>query len=124
MADTPMVLTDGAAKVVAFLAAHASYYQPASRAELAAHFGVPDRTIRRWIAQARRARQPVVAAPDIGGYYMGNTQDQVRAEYEAHRGRLIAHARAMKGLRLAVPELPDVGQQVLTTIGADAEEVA
>lgn len=58
-----------------------------SRADLVAYTGMPDRSVRRLISAARAAGHPIVGNPD-GGYYMAETEADVRLLLNELRSRM------------------------------------
>ena len=74
-----------------------------SRKSLSACTGLPDRQVRRLIAEARANGEPIVGSP-TGGYYLAETEADVNlllGELYSRMGKLAKCYRAVKARGLA-----------------------
>lgn len=75
-----------------------------SRASLSICTGLPDRSVRRLISEARANGYPIVGDPD-GGYYMAETEADIQlllGELASRMGKLAKCYREIKNKRAAL----------------------
>lgn len=94
---------------------------PISRPELADLLRCSDRALRRAVAEARERGIPVCAAPG-GGYYLGVSARDVRAQHRQLVLRIRALARAARRLERYMKTGPFVGQAILELTEASGDE--
>ena len=86
-------------ELLEILAPHRVSGNTVSRAELSVRLGIPDRTVREIIAEARKSGVPIISDSRTNGYYLSYEQDDVlkiTLELRSRAFDLLETARALE----------------------------
>lgn len=75
-----------------------------TRNELVTLLGLPDRTVRKLIQEARDRGEVILNAQDGAGYYMSNDVGELERQYRTNRNRALSILRQQKHIRRALAE--------------------
>lgn len=76
-----------------------------TRANLAAKLGMPDRAVRKMIAEARDQGAVILNAQDGKGYYLSEDPVDIRRQYNTNRARAMSILRQQKHLSQKLEEI-------------------
>ncbi len=85
-----------------------------TRQQLCAVTGLPDRTVRKLIAQARTEGEVICNAQDGRGYYITDDVKELQHQYLANHSRAMSILQQQKHLRKRIDEHYNSGQMRLT----------
>lgn len=74
------------------------------RAYLAARAGMTDRHVRKHIAEAIEAGEPIMNDQDGAGYYIADDLDEIERRYRQERSRALAILKKLKAMRRTLKE--------------------
>lgn len=75
-----------------------------TREQLAAMLGLPDRTVRRMIAEARDEGAVIINLSDGRGYYVSEELNDLYRQYNTNRSRALSILRQQKHLERKIEE--------------------
>ncbi len=76
-----------------------------SRADLSKRLNMPDRQVRRLIADARKRGELIISSPYGDGYYMSDDLGELTRQYRMNRSRAMSILVQQKFLRRRIKEL-------------------
>ena len=84
-----------------------------TRPELCARLNLPDRQVRRLIAEARNRGVPIINDSDGAGSYMTDDVRELRRQYATNHSRARRILRQQKYIRRSIAKAENKGQQSL-----------
>ena len=83
-----------------------------TREQLSVLLNLPDRTIRRMIAEARNEGELIINSQDGTGYYISDDLGELNRQYKTNRSRALSILRQQSHLRRKIEELSAQDRQV------------
>lgn len=87
-----------------------------TRKQLVSLLGLPDRRVRRMIAEAREHGAPIINDQDGYGYYLSNDLYELRRQYITNRSRALSIMRQQRSLREKIEEAENRDQMKLDEV--------
>lgn len=87
-----------------------------TRAELCAAMNLPDRAVRKMIAEAREQGALIICDQDGAGYYISEDPADLRRQMVTNRSRAMSILRQQKFLRQKIAEAENAEQMTLEEV--------